>query len=198
MRPVARSEILSLAEYEAVRPHFRGRIIEEKKRRRMKVGDRASCVFESHDTVLLQIQEMLRTERISREAAVQHEIDTYNQLVPGPHELSATLMFEIEDKAERDAFLASAAGVHRHVFLEIAGARHAATWDPSRDDPNVASAVNYLKLPLPTDAAAAFRAAAREGAPEIALVVEHPAYRARAPFPRDVLASLAEDLAEPS
>ena len=47
------------------------------------MGDKASAVFENHDTVLLQIQEMLRTERISREAAIQHEIDTYNEHFPG-------------------------------------------------------------------------------------------------------------------
>ena len=50
---------------------------------------KVSVVFENHDTVLLQIQEMLRTERITRPAAIQHEIDTYNELVPGPDELSA-------------------------------------------------------------------------------------------------------------
>jgi hypothetical protein len=198
MRTVTRAEILPLAEYEAVRPHFRGRIIEEKKRRRVNVGEFASCVFESHDTVLLQIQEMLRTERITREAAILHELETYNQLVPGPNELSATLMFEIVDPKERAAFLSRAAGVHKRVFLEVGGVRHAATWSGTVDDPHRASTVNYLKIPLPEGASAALSAAAKAGAPEVALVVDHPAYRARAVLPREVLASLAEDLAEPS
>src|SRR5580700_12078358 len=98
MDPVVRQEILGIAEYETIRGAFRARIIDEKKRRRLSVGPHVTVVFENHDTVLLQIQEMLRTERITREAAVQHEIDTYNAHVPGKDELFATVMIEIPDK----------------------------------------------------------------------------------------------------
>src|SRR5262249_21766970 len=101
MKPIERGEVLGLADYEAVRDRFRARVIDEKKRRRVKLGDRASCVFENRDTVLMQIQEMLRTERITRDAGVLHEIETYNELVPGPHEVSATILIEIEDKEPR-------------------------------------------------------------------------------------------------
>jgi hypothetical protein len=66
MKPIERGEVLGLAEYEAIRDRFRARVIEEKKARRTTLGDRASCLFENRDTVLMQIQEMLRTERISR------------------------------------------------------------------------------------------------------------------------------------
>src|ERR1700733_11761094 len=100
MRPIERGEILGLAEYEQVRERFRTRVIEQKKRRRVQVGPKTSAVFENRDTVLLQIQEMLRTERITRPAAVQHELDTYNELVPAADELSCTLMIEIPDRAE--------------------------------------------------------------------------------------------------
>src|SRR5689334_12391600 len=113
MRLVERQEVLGLPEYEAIRDHFRARVIEEKKLRRVFLGANASCVFESHDTVLLQIQEMLRTERITREASILHEIETYNQLVPQAHEISATIMIEIEDKEKRDAFLTGAAGLEK-------------------------------------------------------------------------------------
>ena len=56
-----------LAEYEAIREPFRARVIAEKKARRVALGPNASCVFENRDTALMQIQEMLRTERITRE-----------------------------------------------------------------------------------------------------------------------------------
>ena len=69
MKPVQRSEVLALDEYERVRPHFRSRVIEEKKRRRAKLGPHMSVIFENRDTVLLQIQEMLRTERITKDHA---------------------------------------------------------------------------------------------------------------------------------
>src|SRR3974390_3479199 len=105
MKRIERGEILGLAEYEQVRERFRARVVAEKKARRVQLGPVVSVLFENHDTVLLQIQEMLRTERITKPAAIQHEIDTYNELVPGPDELSCTLMIEIPEKAERDAFL---------------------------------------------------------------------------------------------
>src|SRR5262245_2072838 len=99
MKPIERGEVLGLAEYESIRDRFRARVIEEKKARRVALGPNATCVFENRDTALMQIQEMLRTERITREAAILHEIETYNQLVPGDHELSATVLIEIDDKA---------------------------------------------------------------------------------------------------
>src|SRR5580693_2698209 len=111
MEPIDRNEILGLADYEIVRERFRARVIAEKKHRRIMLGPNASAVFENRDTVLLQIQEMLRTERITRLAAVEHELDTYNELVPRADELSCTLMIEIADKAERDAFLRAAKGL---------------------------------------------------------------------------------------
>ena len=101
MKPIERSELLGLAEYEKVREHFRGRIIAEKRARRVALGPNASCVFENRDTALMQIQEMLRTERITRPAAIDHEVETYNQLVPGDHELSATVLVEIDVGAAR-------------------------------------------------------------------------------------------------
>src|SRR5579883_3107500 len=123
MKPIQRNEVLGIAEYEPIRERFRARVIEEKKRRRVALGPKASAVFENRDTVLLQIQEMLRTERITREAAIQHEIDTYNELLPGAHELSCTLMSEIPEKDERDAFLAAAKGFEEHVWIAAGSQR---------------------------------------------------------------------------
>src|SRR5271168_3775318 len=105
MKPVQRNEILPIGEYELVRPHFRARVIEEKKARRLQVGEHLSAVFENHDSVLLQIQEMLRTERITAEAAIAHEIETYNELVPARGQVSLTLFVEIPDKETRDRML---------------------------------------------------------------------------------------------
>ena len=53
MRTVDRNQILPLAEYELVRPHFRARIIEEKRPRRVAIGEHLAVTFENRDTVLL-------------------------------------------------------------------------------------------------------------------------------------------------
>ena len=190
MKKVDRGEVLGLADYEVIRERFRDRIIAEKKLRRVALGPRASAMFENHDTVLLQIQEMLRTERITREAAVLHEMETYNALVPGDGELSATLFLEIEEKDERERFLRDARGIERTIALVVGGARSPASWEPSRELEDRASAVLYVKFALPPAAIEALRT---RDAP-VELVVEHAAYAARITLPALTVASLAEDL----
>jgi hypothetical protein len=191
MNPVTRQEILGIAEYESIRGPFRARIIGEKKSRRVSLGAHVTAVFENHDTALFQIQEMLRTERITREGAVMHEIETYNELVPGPHELSATMMIEIPEPAERDAFLTQAAGFENHVSLWVDDSRIAATFDPERVLPDRASAVLYLKFKLSEAAALALK----ERRAKVRLAIDHSAYEASASFGPELLQSLAEDLA---
>ena len=194
MKLVDRGEILGLAEYETVRERFRGRVIAEKKVRRVHLGPRATAVFENHDTMLMQIQEMLRTERITRPAAVQHEIDTYNELVPGAGELSCTVMIEIVDKDERDAFLQAALGFEKHVWLVADGVRVQARPVDRGAPSDRTTAVHYLKFVLPPGAAGALRSGS---ASELTLEVDHPAYAARAVLPKETVASIAEDLLDP-
>src|SRR5450432_3242557 len=91
-------DIKNIYEYEKGREEFRRSVIAAKRDRRISVGPSMSFVFENRTTVLFQIQEMVRIERIVNEDAVQHEIDTYNKLLPTDHELSATMLIEITDK----------------------------------------------------------------------------------------------------
>ncbi len=197
MKIIDRAEVLGLAEYEQVRERFRSRVIAEKKVRRVQVGPHVTVVFENRDTVLLQIQEMLRTERITRAAAIQHEIDTYNELVPGEAELSCTLMVAIPEKEAREAFLVAAAGLERHVWLESPGVRVRARSAPR--DGAVAertTAVHYLKFALPGVMLGALRGAGREEdtLTQVELVIDHPACPARAVLPVATLVALGQDL----
>jgi Protein of unknown function (DUF3501) len=201
MKPIDRGEILGLADYETVRERFRARVIAEKKLRRAPVGPKASVVFENRDTVLLQIQEMLRTERITRPAAIQHEVDTYNELLPDEDELSCTLMIEIADREEREAFLRAAKGLERHVWL-VAGAHRLKARASERwaDGPmDRTTAVHYLKFALPGEVATALRdpAGRPAGATEslaVAMEIDHPAYTVRAALRSEMLAAIGEDL----
>jgi uncharacterized protein DUF3501 len=190
MRPIDRGEIMGLADYETIRERFRSRVIQEKRKRRVAVGDRVSVVFENRDTVLLQIQEMLRTERITKESGIQHELDTYNQLVPGPHELSATVMIEIPEHDEREAFLERASGFEKHVALVVDGERLAARWEVDRVIPNRASAVLYVKFLLTSRAEEAIGVRRAQ----VELLVDHPVYGARTKLDAAALASIAQDL----
>ncbi len=194
-RHVERNEVLPLGEYESVREPFRARIIEEKKRRRVKLGDRVTVLFESHDTVLLQVQEMLRTERISRENAIAHEIETYNALLGGPDDLGATLMIEIEDNDERVRFMKAAKGLAGAVSLTIGSSVLKATIDPARDHADRSSAVVYLIFALDEAARATLGKIERRQIQQteaiFRLAVDHPAYQATTDLPPETVASLA-------
>jgi hypothetical protein len=198
MKPIERGEILGLAEYEGIRDRFRARVIAEKKARRVQVGRRASAVFENRDTVLLQIQEMLRTERITRPAAVDHEIATYNELLPGPDEVSCTLMIEIAEKAERDAFLVAAAGLERHIWLAAGATRIQARSIDRGGNPERTTAVHYLTFALTPALAQTLRKATdgTETLTHLELVVDHPAYTESGVLAAETVLQLGQDLAQ--
>ena len=144
---------------------------------------------------ILQIQEMLRTERITSEAAIAHEIATYNELVPGKDELSFTLFVEIADAARRERALTTLVGLDRCVALEIDGEAFAATEkEPPGARPDRTTAVHYMKVPLSAEAASKVRSGRAKNA---AVVVSHPDYTARGELGPAALRALAEDLTEP-
>lgn len=191
MLKVTRSEILSIAEYELIRPHFRARVIAEKVPRRVIVGDYISVLFENHDSVLLQIQEMLRTERITSEPAIQHEIDTYNDLIAGPDQLSFTLFVELPDQQERERMLVELAGLETAVAIEVDGVRCPAQQRlPEAHMPTRTTAVHYFKVQLPPAAAEALR----QRRASAALRVDHPRLTLHRPLSPETLAALAADL----
>lgn len=193
MLPIQRSEVLGFGDYEQIRERFRARVLAQKAKRRVGIGDRMSALFENRDTVLLQIQEMLRTERISEEKAVQHEIDTYNDLVPGERQLSFTLFIEIDDREERERMLVACAGMEKAVYLEVDGERFPAaiTARAGLSDART-TAVQYYLVDLSEDCAQHFR----DGkVAEAALVVDHPAYRQHGALRPETIAQLAADLA---
>ena len=190
MRPIARSEVLDLGAYEAVREPFRARVLALKKARYVALGSNMTLLFENRDTALLQIQEMIRTERITSEKAILHEIETYNDLVPGDGELSATLFIEYEDRILRDRMLVALAGVEDKFYVEAGEERSRVVPDRLGADATRTTAVQYLKFPLGAGAAAAIRS----GTGPVRVGVEHPAYSAVATLERATLLSLRDDL----
>ena len=106
MKPVERSEIIDYATYEEQRDALRTEVMAAKAPRRVHIGEYLTLLFENHLTIQYQIQEMVRTERMVKEADIKHEIDTYNELLGGKGELGCTLLIEIEDPAVRTEKLA--------------------------------------------------------------------------------------------
>lgn len=193
MRKIELREIRPLHEYEKVRGEMRGRVIELKRRRRIQVGAHLSLVFENRETVLFQIQEMLRAERIVEDARVQDEVDVYNDLIPDEGELSATLFIEIEDPARIKEILDRLMGIDvgDHLWIEIGGMPAVpGRFEAGRSDEERGklSAVHFVRFRFSPAEVRAFREA------EVFLVVDHPGERARVRVPDEVKASLLEDL----
>lgn len=191
MTPLTAADILDKAAYEAARPEFRRRIMLEKSRRRVLVGQHCSVHFENRDTMRYQVQEMLRAEDSwSRPGALEDELRAYNPLIPGPGELSATLMLEYETPAERAVALPRFTGLDRHVWLQIGDApRVLASFDRGQIDEHAVSSVQYIKFALTP---AQVEALAAEGT-VVRLVVDHPAYQAQAILGEDTRRAIAAD-----
>ncbi len=189
MTLVSRGELLGLAEYEQIREPFRRRIIALKQVRRVALGPNMTVLFENHDTALFQIQEMLRTERISAEKAILHELETYNELVPGPRELSATIFIEYPERAQREHMLVALAGVEHAFYVRVNGERANVVGDTRGTDPSRTMAVQYVKFPLSDSALAALQ----KPEVELSLGVEHAAYRAEIVLSGETVQSLKDD-----
>jgi hypothetical protein len=189
MTTVSRGELLGLADYEQIREPFRRRIMALKQARRVALGPNMTVLFENHDTALYQIQEMLRTERITAEKAILHELETYNELVPGRSELSATIFIEYPERALRERMLVALAGVETAFYLRVAGERLSVIGDTRGTDPSQTMAVQYVKFPLSNSAEHALRS----GGAELSLGVEHAAYRAEVVLSAETAQSLRDD-----
>jgi hypothetical protein len=194
MRKVTLDEIVGIERYEQLRPELRRRIIELKRHRRVSVGDRVTFVFENHDTMLFQIQEMVRAERIVDLDKVRDEIAVYNALIPGAGELSATMFIEVTDADRIREQLVSLIGIDEAVHMEIgAGFAVPAHFEPGRSKADKLSAVQYVRFVFPDDARRAFVG----GAERIRLVIHHPNYRHAAVVDEAVRRALAQDLEAP-
>lgn len=191
MKRVERAELLDNEAYESARQGMRERVIELKRARRVALGSNMSLLFENRDTVLFQIQEMLRTEQITREDAILHELETYNELIPAPAELSATLFVEYEDVRERERMLVALAGLEDKFTLDVDGHQVPARNETRGTRQDRTTAVHYMKFPLGQELAALVKSLK---AP-VTLGVSHPHYQARAPLSLDALKSIARDLA---
>jgi hypothetical protein len=189
VKKIELGDIMGFAAYEKVREKERQRIIELKQRRRLAVGDKVTLLFENRDTVIFQIQEMMRAERIGDLDKIREEIDVYNELIPGPRELSATLFLEIENQANLREDLLKFVGIDEAVYLYVGTHRIHARFEGGRSREDKISAVQYVKFPFSEAAVQAFASGEKAE-----LVIVHPNYHASAPIEPATRESLREDL----
>jgi hypothetical protein len=196
MKKVTLEDIKNLHEYELIRDDWRKSVIAVKTRRRILLGDIMSLLFENRLTVLNQVQEMCRAERLAEAEAVQQEIDVYNDLVPARGELSATLLVEITEEAHIQPRLDGLVGLSsgRHVWLELNGRKIFARFLEGQGREDRIAAVQYLRFPIGEDPLD--RQALASGPAPVILRVDHPGYRASAVLSPVVRAEIAGDLVD--
>ncbi len=196
MKEIELKDIRNIAEYEKGRESMRADIIALKKNRRFVVGPNLSLVFENRETVLFQIHEMVRTERLVDDGKIQDEIDAYKNLVPRPGELSATMFIEIPGITEMshgkaieavNFFQGFDAG---GIVLEVGDVRSAAVFESGFSNDEKMAAVQYLKFPVDESMAAALRDVSR-----VALLrADNGRYRASAEIGTGMRQELIRDL----
>jgi hypothetical protein len=189
MKKLAQTDIRGPRLYEAIRDDLRKAVIAVKKRRRVSVGPVVTLVFENRQTLIFQIEEMCRAEKLEDRAKIQAEIDVYNDILPGPGELSATLFVEIVEESQIRDTLNQLVGIDEHVFLKIGQLPPVhAVFEPGRSREDKISSVQYIRFPLTE----AHRGALAAG--PASLAIDHPGYRHETPLSDDTRAELARDL----
>jgi hypothetical protein len=184
MKPVLRSEILDYVTYDERREALRPVAMAAKAKRRVVLADGVlTFLFENRDTMRYQVQEMMRAERIVKEADILHELATYNELLGGPGQLGCTLLIGIDDPDERARKLTEWLALPRHVYAQLPdGTRVRATFDPRQVGDERLSSVQYLKLAVGAEA-------------PVALGVDLPGLTVHQALTEAQRQALAEDLA---
>ncbi|MEQ1757113.1 MAG: DUF3501 family protein [Vicinamibacterales bacterium] len=185
------ADVLGKDAYEEARPDFRRRVMLQKDKRRVLVGEHMTFLFENRDTMLYQVQEMLRAEGSwLRPGAVEEELDAYNALIPATGELSATMMLEYATAAERALMLPQFVRIEQHLRLKIGDAPPLlASFDRGQIDEHKVSSVQYVKWTL----SAEHRRLLSQDGTVVRLVVDHPAYTAQAVLSEDTRKAIARD-----
>jgi prolyl-tRNA synthetase len=178
VRKLTVDDIVDHRAYERERDDFRAAIIALKKRRRVALGDFVTLVFENTDTMRFQVQEMARAERMLTDDAIAGEVATYNELIPDPGELSATLFVELTDDASLREWLPKLRGIEFGIRFDLGPRDSTASRVVAiprdeerltRDD--ITSTVHYLRFPFDAEQ----RALLASGPAR--LVVDHPEYQ---------------------
>src|SRR5262245_17485851 len=147
MKPVERASLLDYVTYEERRDQIRAQVLAIKALRRVHVGGALTFLFENTDTVRYQVQEMVRVERIVKEADIAHELETYNELLGGAGELGCTLLIEIDDPAERAVKLSAWMELPWHCYAKLeSGEKVYARFDERQLGEERLSSVQYLKF----------------------------------------------------
>ncbi len=171
---ITREDLMSLEVYAEKRPEFRQKVIAHKKHRQVALGPNATLYFEDRLTLLYQIQEMLRIEKVFEAEGINDELEAYNPLIPSGRNFKATFMIEYPDPEIRAAQLEKLLGIEDLVWMQIG--EHDKIWaiadeDLERATEEKTSAVHFLRFEISDEMAAELK-----GGAAWKIGVQHPIY----------------------
>ena len=190
-RKIEKSDLISTNVYSETRRQIRKELVEFKKNRRVSLGPYATFYFESFETMLAQVQEMLHIEKGGDEQ-LKDELMAYNPLVPNGKELVATLMFEIDNPVSRAVFLSKVGGIETKVYMKIDNEIVNAIAEEDVDrtsSEGKASSVQFLHFKFSEDQINKFKT----GTKNIELSIDHDEYGHTTKLTEDNIKSLSAD-----
>lgn len=182
MQKVTRSEIVDFMTWTDQRPVERPKILAMKAPRRITAGP-ITVLVENTDTVRYQVQEMMRIERIVRDADIQHELDTYNELLGAAGEIGTVILIEIDDPDERKVKLQAWTALPDHIYFELEdGTKIRGRFDGRQIEDGKLSSVQYVIFDV-------------GGEVPVAMGSDMPGLEVRTALGEEQRAALREDLA---
>ena len=179
---IQRSDILDYETFSEQRDQIQEQVFPQKHVRRIAAGDYLTFLFENHATMRYQIQEILRAEKIVKEASIQHEIDVYNGLLANPGELACALLIGIDEPELRKQKLTEWLGLPSHLYVKLeSGDKVYATFDAGQVGEDRLSAVQYLRFDV-------------NGQVPVALGSDLPEFSLEVPLGAEQRQALASDL----
>lgn len=193
LRLITAEDIVPMDIYIAERKQRRQAVLDLKKPRRIDIGPHATFYFENYSTMLAQIQEMLYIEKGGDEQLAD-EMEAYNPMIPKGEELTATLMFEIDDPLRRANILRQLTDVELTAYIDIAGDKVMAV--PEQEVERTASdgktsSVHFLHFPFTGAQIEAFR----DQGNQVMLGIGHENYAHMTILTAETRASLGGDFA---
>ena len=190
-RVIQKEDIMPLEIYVQQRKELRKKIVEFKKDRRIPLGPYATFYFESFETMLAQVQEMLYIEKGGDEQ-LKDELTAYNPLVPNGKELTATLMFEIDNPVSRAAFLGKVGGIEEMVYLKVGEELIKAVPEEDVDRTSAegkASSVQFIHFKFTDDQVKKFKS----NSSQIEIGINHKEYSHSTKLSENTIKSLSTD-----
>lgn len=163
--------------------------------RRVRLGPRATLVFENRQTLWFRVQDVLRIARLADPARVRAELELYNRLLPDRDRLQAALVLRVDESrlAEELAPWRDLRG--DQLMLHLGGARYPANLLTCRPEDHAIGAAHWVQFVL-DDAA---RDALADADCVAHLSVSVPGYaHDSGPLSDDVRGSLIEDVTGPA